>query len=200
MSSDLANEADDAPGSSHSDKAPAKPLSAEPTGAPDATEPVAFAPEATEFTFAMGEHVATFPTDRLYVTNHMWASRQAGQRWRFGLTAYAVRLLQDVYFLDWIVDVHAGLTHRQMIGSIESKKAESDLYSPVAGKLAAINASTLEDPSLINASPYESGWLIEMDSPPEATTSLLTPEGYAKHLIEAWEVAQRTIKGQVNDT
>jgi len=146
------------------------------------------------FAFEMGEFTAQFPQDRRYATNHMWASK-AGGRYRFGLTAYAVRLLQDVYFLDWIVEPPAVLKERQQIGSIESKKAESDLYAPVAGRLTAVNGDALEDPSIINADTYDCGWLIELEADqPE----LLSPDEYAAHLADAWEVAQRTIKGQAN--
>ena len=59
----------------------------------------------------------------------MWAQRR-DDCLRFGFTAYAVRLLQDVYFLDWSVDAGISLAERQEIGSIESKKAESSLYVP----------------------------------------------------------------------
>jgi|TARA_Y100000385_G_scaffold53189_1_gene50592 glycine cleavage system H protein len=148
------------------------------------------------FSFAMGEFTAEFPRDRLYATNHMWASEIAEGVWRFGLTAYAVRLLQDVYFLDWEVEPPDAIGLRAQVGSIESKKAESDLYSPVAGSLSRINELTLDDPSLINAATYGDGWLIEM-----ATTDvdrLLDPDAYAQHLVDAWQVAQRTIKGQAN--
>jgi glycine cleavage system H protein len=146
----------------------------------------------------MGEFAAEFPRDRHYATNHMWAKQVHPGRWRFGLTAYAVRLLQDVYFLDWLLEPPAEVASRAHIGSIESKKAESDLYAPVAGKLIAINHATLEDPSLINADMYHEGWMIEIetDGTPER---LLTPDAYAEHLVEAWEVAQRTIKGQANE-
>ena len=48
--------------------------------------------------FKMGEYEALFPNDRKYAKNHMWAIR-IDDKWRFGLAAYAVRLLQDVYFL-----------------------------------------------------------------------------------------------------
>ncbi len=157
-----------------------------------------------EFTFAMGEFTAKFPRDRSYVTNHMWAQRTDASSptaivWRFGLTAYAVRLLQDVYFLDWLVSLGQSLGHRQQLGSIESKKAESDLYSPLAGVLTAINDEALSDPSVINADPYGDGWLIEISATESASTNLLTPDGYAAHLIDAWDVAQRTIKGQANE-
>lgn len=150
------------------------------------------------FTFAMGEFDATFPTDRLYATNHMWALPVDGVavRYRFGLTAYAVRLLQDVYFLDWEVDVPSRLSLKQMIGAIESKKAESDLYSPVVGELTAINDDVLSDPALINADPYGAAWMIEIQI--ESDSALLNPDAYAAHLETAWDVAQKTIKGQAN--
>ena len=144
----------------------------------------------------MGEFKADFPRDRFYATNHMWAKQISPGRWRFGLTAYAVRLLQDVYFLDWIVEPPATFASKAQIGSIESKKAESDLYAPLAGKLVAVNELALEDPSVINADPYGEGWLIEIEA--EDTSKLLTPDAYAEHLVEAWKVAQRTIKGQAN--
>lgn len=150
------------------------------------------------FSFEMGEFTAHFPRDRHYATNHMWASQVAPGRWRFGLTAYAVRLLQDVYFLDWLVEPPHPVRHRATIGSIESKKAESDLFTPVAGTLVSINEQTLDDPSLINADAYGDGWLIEIDAEPSAAAELLSPDGYAEHLESAWEVAQKTIKGQAN--
>ncbi|OYP32259.1 glycine cleavage system protein H [Rhodopirellula sp. MGV] len=150
------------------------------------------------FSFAMGEFEATFPLDRQYAKNHMWAQLQSGTTWRFGLSAYAVRLLQDVYFLDWEVDPGSTVALRQMIGAIESKKAESDLYTPIAGTLTAINDAVLSDPALINAAPYELGWLIEIDAAEGADEVLLSPQQYETHLDEAWVVAQRTIKGQAN--
>lgn len=148
------------------------------------------------FSFAMGDHAAEFPRDRHYASNHMWAKKMEAQRWRFGLTAYAVRLLQDVYFLDWLLEPPIEVASRAHIGSIESKKAESDLYAPMAGKLVAINEATLDDPSLINADTYDDGWMIEIET--DTASVLLTPDAYAEHLVGAWQVAQRTIKGQAN--
>ena len=150
-----------------------------------------------EFKFAMGEFEARFPTDRQYVRNHMWAMRRTdGEVYRFGLTAYAVRLLQDVYFLDWIVEPGQAIKERRHIGSIESKKAESDLYAPAAGAMNQINLSLLDDPSLINADTYDGGWMFEMRV--DDASVFLDPTGYAEHLEKAWVVAQRTIKGQTN--
>lgn len=147
-------------------------------------------------TFMMGEFAATFPTDRQYAKNHMWAMPTAGQNeYRFGFTAYAVRLLQDVYFLDWTVDEQVELRERQEIGSIESKKAESDLFAPMAGRLLRFSPAALRDPALINVDKYGEGWLFEMCG---AGHPLLSAEDYLEHLEEVWVVTQRTIKGQLN--
>jgi glycine cleavage system H protein len=146
--------------------------------------------------FMMGQFAAEFPTDRSYAKNHMWAAPRPEGRWRFGFTAYAVRLLQDVYFLDWTVDPGTILKERQQIGAIESKKAESDLFSPVAGTLVGFNQELLRDPSAINVDKYGKGWLFEITS---EGTGLLTPEQYLTHLAGVWEVTQKTIKGQLNE-
>lgn len=148
-----------------------------------------------ELVFMMGQFEARFPTDRRYAKNHMWAQEREGV-FRFGFSMYAVRLLQDVYFLDWSVDAETRLRERQQLGSIESSKAESDLYAPVAGTLTRFNPTLLSDPSMINVDPYGEGWLLEIAGPGDM---LLSPEDYLVHLAASWEVAQRTIKGQMNE-
>ena len=148
-------------------------------------------------TFEMGKFVAEFPVDRLYAKNHMWAQQQ-GEAFRFGFSADAVRLLPDVYFLDWSVDAGVDLTEKQEMGSIESKKAESSLYSPLAGRLTSFNEELLSDPSTINVDKYERGWLFEL-VPANGKLPLLTPAEYLQHLAAVWEVTQRTIKGQMNE-
>ncbi len=145
--------------------------------------------------FMMGEYRAEFPLDRLYVTNHMWAIQQGGARFRFGFSAYAIRLLQDVYFLEWDVEPPATIRSRQNLGSIESKKAESDLFAPAAGSLVKLNEEALHDPTVINVDPYGEGWLFEIDAD---QPDLLSPAAYIEHLEQAWKVAERTIKGQVH--
>ena len=149
-----------------------------------------------ELVFRMGQYEARFPTDRLYAKNHMWAQPREAVL-RFGFTAYAVRLLQDVYFLDWTVEPGAPLSKLQTIGAIESKKAESDLYAPIAGRLTTFNPTLLADPSGINLDPYGQGWLLEIEGPGD---DLLTPEAYVQHLAAVWEVTQRTLKGKFNET
>ena len=145
--------------------------------------------------FMMGEFAAEFPTDRRYSTNHMWALASTESVSRFGFTTYAVRLLQDVYFLEWMVDAGSQLSLRDEIGAIESKKAESALYAPITGRLTRFNDSLLADPSTINVDKYGAGWLFEMQGPRD---ELLSPERYLEHLKSVWEVTQKTIKGQLS--
>lgn len=145
--------------------------------------------------FMMGDFEAEIPNDRVYVRNHMWAVSVGENTYRFGLSAYAVRLLQDVYFIEFSVDAGARILSRQEMGSIESKKAESGIYSPAEGILKQINPEVLSDPSAINVDKYGDGWLFEME---QVQAELLSPSDYVAHLANAWEVAQRTIKGQAN--
>jgi len=116
---------------------------------------------------------------------------------QFGFTAYAVRLLQDVYFLDWLLDAPADLKNGQEIGSIESKKAESSLYSPAAGQLLTFNDELMDDPSAINVDKYGEGWLFTMKT--DDSSSFMDGKAYLSYLEEVWVKTQRTIKGQLND-
>jgi glycine cleavage system H protein len=145
--------------------------------------------------FMMGEFKAEFPTDRRYAKNHMWALETDGL-WRFGFAAYAVRLLQDVYFLDWTVDAGTSIREKQEIGQIESSKAEASLYSPMEGRLVEFNEYLLADPSAINVDKYGAGWLFAIAG---NGGRLMAPEEYILHLDAVWEVTQRTIKGQMNE-
>lgn len=150
---------------------------------------------SAELVFMMGNFEALIPTDRQYAKNHMWAQASGDNRFRLGLGAYAVRLLQDVYFLDLTIESGMVLKARQEIGSIESKKAESSLYTPTAGTVVAVNQALLDDPTGINLDKYGAGWLYEIES---SGSEFLEPPQYMEHLTGAWEIAQRTIKGQVN--
>lgn len=150
---------------------------------------------ANELTFMMGKYEAKVPIDRSYSKNHMWL-RADGDRYRVGFSAYAVRLLQDVYFLAWSVSAEMSVATKQVIGEIESSKAVSDIYAPMAGVIRTFNDALMHDPSLINADGYERGWLYEFE--PEVL-QMLTPEQYIQHLADGWEATQRHLKGQMHD-
>lgn len=148
---------------------------------------------ADDLTFMMGKFPAVLPGDRRYARNHMWCQETAG-RLRFGFTAYAVRLMRDVYFLDWNVSPGAVLTQGQQVGHIETSKAVSDLFAPVAGTLVGFNQELLSDPTPINTDGYGAGWLFEMTG--DADTTLSVAE-YYQFLDANWEKTQRTLKGHM---
>ncbi|MEZ6048432.1 MAG: glycine cleavage system protein H [Planctomycetaceae bacterium] len=83
--------------------------------------------------FMMGNYEAVIPQDRSYSSNHLWLQEQDSGLYRVGFTSYSVRLLQDVYFLEWRVDAPTHLREKQVIGEIESSKALSTLYAPLRG-------------------------------------------------------------------
>jgi len=149
---------------------------------------------AEDRTFMMGKFPAVLPGELLYARNHMWC-RVDGGRCRFGFTSYAIRLMQDVYFLEWHLADGDAVEQLQQIGNIETSKAESALYAPLAGTITAFNKELLKDPSGINVDGYGGGWLFEMDA--DAAT-LLSVDQYHQFLEQGWEKTQRYIKGRIN--
>jgi glycine cleavage system H protein len=146
-----------------------------------------------DLTFLMGKFPAILPGDLRYARNHMWC-RPVDDRLRFGFTSYAVRLMQDVYFLDWLVGPGDVVEHLQQIGHIETSKAVADLFAPIKGTLIAFNQELLNDPSAINLDHYGTGWLFEMTG--DLASTLGAPE-YYQFLDQNWEKTQRTLKGHM---
>jgi glycine cleavage system H protein len=146
-------------------------------------------------TFLMGKHPAVLPADLRYCRNHMWCRPGPAGVHRFGFSAYAVRLMQDVYFLEWKVDPGSPVAAKQEIGFIESSKAQSELYAPLAGTVVRLNDALLADPSGVNADGYGDGWLFELAGD---TAGTMPAAEYYSYLEGAWATAQRILKNQVN--
>lgn len=145
-------------------------------------------------TFLMGKHPAPLPGDLRYCKNHMWCRPGTDGPHQFGFTSYAVRLMQDVYFLEWRIE--PGLvTAKQEIGYIETQKATSGLYAPFEGRITKFNAALLDDPGTINVDGYGRGWLFEFRGDLDDT---LDVDAYFTHLEAGWDATQRILKGQVN--
>jgi len=148
---------------------------------------------ADDLMFMMGKFEARIPGDRSYSENHLWL-QEHGDHYRVGFTAYSVRLLQDVYFLEWSIDPDSAVMAKKEIGEIESSKAVSTLYAPCDGRVLRFNEALLDDPSAINTDNYGKGWLYEF----QTDSALLTPGEYVKHLDAGWEKTQQHLKGQIN--
>jgi len=140
----------------------------------------------------MGLYKATFPTDRVYVSTHFWFKTIADGRVQAGISAYAARLLTDLFRIDWKIKVGDKLEIEQVLGEVESTKASSELYSPLAATVLAVNAAAVDDPSAVSLEPYEN-WLLEFDAPPADTMS---PDEYIRFLAEGWEETVKLLKGQ----
>ena len=148
---------------------------------------------ADSWKFMMGKFEAHLPGDLRYCRNHMWC-RPGPRTLRFGFSSYAVRLMQDVYFLDWQVNPGDHLEVKQTMGHIETSKAVSDLFAPLTGTLVQWNPEVLKDPSAINVDIYGAGWLFEMSG---AASDTLSASEYHDFLEAGWEKTQRMLKGHM---
>jgi glycine cleavage system H protein len=98
-----------------------------------------------------------YPTDRKYTKDHEWIEI-SGDRGRVGITNYAQEQLGEVVYID-LPEVGAAFKEGESFGSVESVKAVSELYAPVAGEVVEVNASVKEKPERLNSDPHGS-WLI----------------------------------------
>jgi len=117
------------------------------------------------------------PSELRYSKEHEWV-RVQGDRAVIGITAHAANELGDVVFVD-LPAVGATLTQFAVFGAVESVKAVSDLFSPISGSVLARNEGLSSAPESINADPYGSGWLLEVQlSNPAELDVLLDAAGY----------------------
>lgn len=80
-----------------------------------------------------------------------------------GLTDYAIEQLGDIVFLE-LPEVGAEFAKGEVFATIESVKAASEIYMPISGKVVEINEKVVDNPELLNESPFEKGWLIKIES------------------------------------
>lgn len=98
-----------------------------------------------------------YPADRKYTKDHEWV-RIDGAEARVGITEYAQKQLGDVVYLE-LPDVGRTVKKGEVFGTIESVKAVSELYSPIAGEVTEVNAALAERPEGVNTDPH-SAWMI----------------------------------------
>ncbi len=101
------------------------------------------------------------PEDRRYSKEHEWALAEPDGAVLVGVTDFAQHELGDVVYVELPAPGERVAQFAKM-GEIESVKAVSELFSPVSGEVAAVNADLKDNPELVNESPYENGWLIRV--------------------------------------
>ncbi|MDY5783857.1 MAG: glycine cleavage system protein GcvH [Gemmiger sp.] len=104
--------------------------------------------------------MSNIPEELKYTKSHEWVKEEDGVI-TVGLTDYAQSALGDIVFIN-LPEEGDDVTAGQAFSDVESVKAVSDVFSPVTGKVAAINEELLDNPALVNEDPYEA-WLIKVE-------------------------------------
>jgi glycine cleavage system H protein len=100
------------------------------------------------------------PDDRRYAEDHEWVKTGDGGA-AIGISDYAQDQLGDVVFVE-LPQVGAVFDKGAEFGTVESVKAVSELYMPIAGEITAVNTDLEDAPELVNNDPYEGGWMIRV--------------------------------------
>lgn len=121
--------------------------------------------------------MGSYPKDLRYTNDHEWA-RKKGSTVVVGVTDHAQEALGDVAFVD-LPKLGQELTAGKAFGVIESTKAVSELFAPIAGKVVAVNEALVDQPHLVNSDAYGEGWIVEIEPKDAgAVDALLDPEAY----------------------
>jgi glycine cleavage system H protein len=127
-----------------------------------------------------------YPADYRYTKEHEWVKVTEGVG-TIGITFHAQKELGDVVFVE-LPQPGAHFDASQPFGTVESVKAVSDLYCPVAGSVAEINTALADNPALVNEDPHGKAWLIKLKlDDPKAADGLLTAAQYEEFVRESEE-------------
>jgi glycine cleavage system H protein len=122
-----------------------------------------------------------FPDDVRYAESHEW-TRIDGDKVLVGISDYAQDQLGDIVFVE-LPEVGDTFNKGEEFGTVESVKAVSELYMPVAGEILAINSSLEDAPEKVNNTPYGDGWMIEVKTDnPSDLDDLMDNNAYLRTL------------------
>jgi len=124
-----------------------------------------------------------YPEDLRYTKQHQWV-RLTDNVGLIGITDYAQHELGDIVYVD-LPRVGTKVEQGKTMGSVESVKAVSDLYSPLSGEVVEINDALATAPEKLNESPHGDGWLVKVRlSAPSEIQGLLSAADYEKYVSE----------------
>jgi glycine cleavage system H protein len=125
--------------------------------------------------------MSSTPEDNRYAKSHEYVHLE-GDVATIGITDYAQKELGDVVFVE-LPQVGSQLEAADELGSIESVKAVSELFSPVSGEVIEINEALADNPALVNTDPYGDGWMVRIKvTDPTEVDELMTAEEYDEYL------------------
>ncbi|MFY0990283.1 glycine cleavage system protein GcvH [Halomonas sp. C05BenzN] len=105
--------------------------------------------------------MSSIPANLRYAESHEWVLDNSDGTVTIGITDHAQQALGDVVFVE-LPEVGRSLEHNEEFGVVESVKAASDLYAPVAGEIVEVNEALEDAPETLNESPYEDGWIMKV--------------------------------------
>lgn len=121
----------------------------------------------------------TYPDDRGYHAEHLWAKPEADGTMLVGITDFAQDQLGGVIFVD-LPAVGEHFAQGASCASIESVKVTSDAIIPLSGEIVAVNEALADTPELLNDSPYDKGWLVRVKPDDPAESGRISAADYAK--------------------
>ncbi|MBV6477762.1 MAG: Glycine cleavage system H protein [Ignavibacteria bacterium] len=123
-----------------------------------------------------------FPVALKYTKEHEWIKAEANIC-TIGITDFAQSELGDIIYLDITSETGSEVKQGDVLGSIEAVKTVSEVYSPVSGKITAVNTGINDNPSIVNTDPYEGGWIIKIEiSDKNELNSLMDSETYKSQI------------------
>ena len=128
--------------------------------------------------------MSDIPNDLRYSKSHEWLRRRQDGAVEVGITDHAQSALGDLVFVE-VPNAGHSIKAGEACAVVESVKAASDVYSPVSGKVIAVNESLATKPELLNEDPYGEGWLFRVQPESAADgSSLMNAADYAKYLAD----------------
>ncbi len=134
-----------------------------------------------------GGYFMSYPAELRYTKEHEWC-RVEGDIAIIGVTAYAIERLGGEITLVELTDEGSEVRGDESMGTIESVKAASDLYSPVSGVVSEVNEELSDNPELVAENPYGDGWMLKIHMSDKGELSaLMDSAGYARYVEESEE-------------
>ena len=125
--------------------------------------------------------MSTYPEQLRYTKEHEWVKTEGGVG-TIGITEHAEQELGDIVYVE-LPKVGAQVEQGKPLGSVESVKAVSDIYSPVSGEVTEVNEALAEAPEKLNEDPHGAAWLVKIRlSAPEQAAALMTAAEYESYI------------------
>jgi glycine cleavage system H protein len=125
--------------------------------------------------------LSNVPDGLRYTKDHEW-TKVEGKRARIGITDFAQDQLTDVVYVE-LPPIGKTVKQGEPIGTVESVKAVSEIFSPISGKVVEVNKALTDKPELVNKNPYGEGWMVVVEAAdPAQVNGLMDATGYRKHI------------------